>query len=89
MADDWARAVALEARAAFFRAIREQLLLFTARFRFAQIMTSQNRHADYRRWLEVLEIEELHDEVRTEVSDTHGYLEELLALVSWTRSQSK
>lgn len=79
VADDWARDVPLEARAAFFRAIREQLLLFTARFRFAQIMSSQNRHADYRRWLEVLEIEELHGEVRTEVSDMHGYLEELRA----------
>ncbi len=89
VADDWlgvveeqessSAAEELSARATYFRQLREDLLLFTARFRFAQVMLSQNRHADYRRWLEVLEVEVLHEEVRTEITDMHGYLEELRA----------
>lgn len=64
-------------RAEAFRQIRQLLLLFTTQYRFTQIQQRSNHHVDYRRWLEVLEVEALHAELRAEVHDMSAYLDEL------------
>ena len=51
--------------------IRDDLLDFTARGYFTQAMQSDHHHRYYRKWQEVLQIQQLYDEVRNEVRDLY------------------
>jgi hypothetical protein len=64
----------LEQREQTFTRLREKLLSFTARGHFVQIMQREHHHRCYRRWLEVLQIEELYRGVRDEVQHIHDFL---------------
>ncbi|MCC3582127.1 MULTISPECIES: hypothetical protein [unclassified Microcoleus] len=56
-----------------FEEIRNQLLVFTARGYFAQVMQRQHHHRCYRQWHEVFQIQELYQEVNDEVRDMYEY----------------
>lgn len=61
-------------REAVFRRIRDSLLSFTARAHFFQVMQREHHHRCYRKWLEVFQIADMFQEVRSEVQDMHDFL---------------
>jgi len=56
-----------------FEEIRNQLLVFTARGYFTQVMQREHHHRCYRQWHQVFQIEELYQEVNDEVRDMYEY----------------
>jgi len=58
-----------------FENVRNNLLDFTARGYFMQVMQREHHHRVYRRWQEVLQIEQLYREVNDEVREMHEYLQ--------------
>ncbi len=62
-------------RRAIFGRIRDNLLEFTARGYFAQVMHQEQHHRYYCRWREVLQLEMLYQEVSNEVREMYDYLE--------------
>ncbi len=58
-----------------FREIRDELLEFTARGYFAQVMHQEQHHRYYSRWCEVLQLERLYQEVSNEVREMYEYLQ--------------
>jgi hypothetical protein len=63
-----------------FEEIRNQLLVFTARGYFTQVMQREHHHRCYRQWHQVFQIEQLYQEVNDEVRDMYEY-----ALMQQTR----
>jgi hypothetical protein len=63
-----------EAREASFARIRDTLLAFTARGRFAQVMQQEHHHTCYRRWQETFQIDQLYREVSDEVREMWQYV---------------
>lgn len=55
-----------------FATIQSDMLGFTARGFFSQVMQRENHHRAFRRWQEVLELGRLYDEVRDEVAAMHS-----------------
>lgn len=56
-----------------FTNIRNQLLLFTARGYFTQVMQREHYHRCYRKWQEVFQLERLYGELNDEVREMHEY----------------
>ncbi|MEG4230846.1 hypothetical protein QUA40_01830 [Microcoleus sp. Pol11C3] len=56
-----------------FEEIRNQLLVFTARGYFTQVMQREHHHRCYRQWHQVFQIQELYQEVNDEVRDMYEY----------------
>jgi hypothetical protein len=63
-----------EQRLQEFERIRDRLFLFTARGYFTQVMQRDNYHRCYRKWQEVLQLEQLYREVHDEVHEMQEYL---------------
>jgi hypothetical protein len=63
-------------QAEVFARIRGRLLDFTAKALFAQIVQRGHYDRCYQKWLEVFQIERLYREVRDEVADMHGELQQ-------------
>jgi len=57
-----------------FERIRNDLLDFTARGYFVQVMQREHHHRVYRKWQEVFQLEQLYREVSDEVREMHEYL---------------
>lgn len=57
-----------------FERIRNQLLSFTARGYFSQVMQREHHHRCYQKWQEIFQVKRLYREVSDEVSEMHGYL---------------
>lgn len=57
-----------------FRKIRDELLLFTARGYFMQVLQTENHHRCYRKWQETFYVEELYREVNEEVREMYDTL---------------
>jgi hypothetical protein len=62
-------------RRQIFVRMRDNLLEFTARGYFAQVMHQEQHHRYYCRWREVLQLEMLYQEVSNEVREMYEYLE--------------
>ena len=60
-------------REQIFEEIRNQLLIFTARGYFTQVMQREHHHRCYRQWHQVFQIEQLYQEVNDEVRDMYEY----------------
>lgn len=60
-------------REQIFEEIRNQLLVFTARGYFTQVMQRQHHHRCYRQWHDVFQIKELYQEINDEVRDMYEY----------------
>ena len=58
-----------------FEQIRDQLLSFTARGYFAQVMQREHHHRCYLKWQEAFQIKRLYQEVSDEVRYMHTYLQ--------------
>lgn len=58
-----------------FEQIRDQILLFTARGYFAQVMQREQHHRCYLKWQEIFQIERLYKEVSDDVRYMHSSLE--------------
>lgn len=56
-----------------FQKIRDQLLLFTARGYFLQVMQQDNHHRCYCKWREMFQLDALYTEVNGEVQEMHEY----------------
>ncbi|MCL1474263.1 hypothetical protein [Argonema antarcticum] len=56
-----------------FTNIRNQLLLFTARGYFTQVMQREHHHRCYRKWQEVFQLERLYRELNDQVREMHEY----------------
>lgn len=76
-----------EARIAAFEKIRETMLEFMARGRFAQVMQQEHHHNCYRRWLRIFQVQELSEEVRSEIAEMHDYLQGIRERESQERLQ--
>jgi hypothetical protein len=61
-------------REASFARIRDTLLAFTARGRFAQVMQQEHHHAVYLRWQETFQVDRLYAEVSDEVREMANYV---------------
>jgi hypothetical protein len=53
---------------------QESLLFFTSIGNFAQIMHSQHHHDIYIKWREILEIDRLYNEVKSEIQNIYNFL---------------
>jgi len=73
VAEHWLRGHEAE-RIQHFERIRDELLEFTARGYFTQVMQQEHYHRAYRKWQEVFQIERLYQEVKDEVAEMHEYL---------------
>lgn len=62
-------------RVAVFTSIRDQLLAFTARGYFTQVMQRENHHRCYCKWQEIFQVEALYREVSDEVREMHETLQ--------------
>lgn len=58
-----------------FQTIQNDLLEFTARGYFTQVMQSAHHHRYYRKWHEIFQLDKLYQEVYDEVQDMHNYLQ--------------
>ncbi|OQW99075.1 MAG: hypothetical protein BWK80_63495 [Desulfobacteraceae bacterium IS3] len=56
-----------------FEDIRSQMLLFTARGYFAQIMQRDHHHRCYLKWQEIFQTERLYREISDEIREMHEY----------------
>lgn len=63
----------IEHNTSIFTNIRNQLLLFTARGYFTQVMQREHHHRCYRKWQEVLQLEKLYRELNDQVREMHEY----------------
>lgn len=64
----------LKERTQTFERIRNDLLDFTARGYFAQVMQRDHHHRVYRKWQETFQLEQLYREVSDEVREMHEFL---------------
>lgn len=64
----------LKERTQTFERIRNDLLDFTARGYFTQVMQRDHHHRVYRKWQEVFQLEQLYREVSDEVREMHEFL---------------
>ncbi len=62
-------------RVEVFTSIRDQLLAFTARGYFTQVMQRENHHRCYCKWQEIFQVEALYREVSDEVREMHETLQ--------------
>ncbi len=76
-----------DARTRAFERIRETMLEFMARGRFAQIMQQEHHHNCYRKWLTTFQVHELSEEVRSEVAEMHSHLQAIRERESQERLQ--
>jgi hypothetical protein len=76
-----------EVRTRAFERIRETMLEFMARGRFAQVMQQEHHHSCYRRWLRTFQVHELSEEVRSEIAEMHDYLQGIRERESQERLQ--
>jgi len=60
-------------REEIFEDIRSQMLLFTARGYFAQVMQREHHHRCYLKWQEVFQTERLYREISDEIREIHEY----------------
>lgn len=74
VSESWLRGDESQRQAAYKR-IRANLLEFTARGYFAQVMQLEQHHRYYCRWRETLQLETLYHEVSQEVREIHDYLQ--------------
>lgn len=58
-----------------FARIRDQLLSFTAHGHFAQVMQREHHHRCYRKWQDIFQVAQLHQEVSDEVRYMNSYLQ--------------
>lgn len=70
-----------------FQKIRDQLLLFTARGHFLQVMQQDNHHRCYCKWREMFQLNALYDEVSKEVQDMHEY--SMMQYLRWQDEEEK
>ncbi|MDJ1177055.1 hypothetical protein [Roseofilum capinflatum] len=56
-----------------FQKIRDQMLLFTARGYFLQVMQQDNQHRCYCKWRDIFQLDALYTEVNGEVQEMHEY----------------
>jgi len=63
-----------EERLRSFERIRNDILDFTARGYFVQVMQRDHHHRVYRKWQEIFQLERLYREVSDEVREMHEYL---------------
>jgi len=70
-----------------FQKIRDQLLLFTARGHFLQVMQQDNHHRCYCKWREMFQLDALYDEVNKEVQDMHEY--SMMQYLRWQNEQER
>ncbi len=73
VADSWVTDGATRLRR--FEAIRDRLLLFTARGYFTQVMQREHHHRCYRQWQKVFQLETLYQEISEEVQEMHEYVQ--------------
>lgn len=59
---------------ALFAHLRRQILDYSARVHFNQVMPRHNHHRYYRRWQKEFQIESLYSEVRREIDDIHEHV---------------
>jgi hypothetical protein len=57
-----------------FTQLRHDMLVFTARGYFSQVMQRENHHRCYRRWQDIFQVTDLYAEVRDEVLEMHNTL---------------
>jgi len=74
VSEHWLRGSEKE-RVKIFEQIRNDLLEFTARGYFSQVMQRERHHRCYRKWQEVLMVEQLYQEVSNEVREMHEILQ--------------
>lgn len=60
-------------REKIFEEIRSQMLLFTARGYFAQVMQREHHHRCYMKWQEIFQTERLYREISDEIREIHEY----------------
>lgn len=58
-----------------FAWIRDNLLSFTARSYFAQVVQRDHPHCYYQKWQDIFQVDRLFSEVSSEVNEMHQYLE--------------
>jgi len=74
VSEHWLRGSEKE-RVKIFEQIRDGLLEFTAQGYFSQVMQRERHHRCYRKWQEVLMVEQLYQEVSDEVREMHEILQ--------------
>jgi hypothetical protein len=70
----WNESIDLEGRLRSFAETKRLLIEVVARCSFVQIMYTDNHHANYRRWYEVLGVDRFQNEVTREVDNMYDYL---------------